>query len=210
MPCYIVKADAAEAASIFAAVNGNVTPMTPPQVYKAALAAGAEWALALQRACDAAGVKPLTYVMSKRSSPRSTMAIGSMREILTRFGEKVLAGTLALLAKAVDADAHNFFNSARIKAFAGVLNSRPGWLAKIDEVGRCLPQTAIALMEVENVVHHIIKKLGDGRMSGDALAIVSAKVLDLHERKFNAGMIAATLRMQYIEVETILKTAGLK
>lgn len=57
VPCYVLSCSASEAAAAFAAINGNVTPVQPIDLWFAELAAKAPKAVALQRVLDAAGVK---------------------------------------------------------------------------------------------------------------------------------------------------------
>jgi hypothetical protein len=57
VPAYVLSCTAAEAAAAFAAINGNVTPVEPIDVWFAELAAGEPKAVALQRCLDAAGVR---------------------------------------------------------------------------------------------------------------------------------------------------------
>jgi hypothetical protein len=89
VPCQIVTLAQAEQASAFAAINGNVTPMTVFQVFKAARAAGEPWAVLVDRACARARVTPLVYpVQAKHLKPGETLAIGSLRQVLERHGEE--------------------------------------------------------------------------------------------------------------------------
>lgn len=60
VPCQIVQMDLEEQAAAFAAVNGLVTKVTLWNIYKAALAAGVDWARSCHRTCDDAGCKLMT------------------------------------------------------------------------------------------------------------------------------------------------------
>lgn len=115
VPCAIMSASALEQASIFAAVNGNVTPITILQLFKAARAAKVEWAVDVDRVCAGAGLKPLTYPKARNIiEPFETMAIGTLRKLIMRFG---VAEVTAALAKAVHQPAAaepGFWNSAAI------------------------------------------------------------------------------------------------
>src|SRR5690606_21829714 len=61
VPCQVVQMDHAEQAASFAAVNGLVTKVSAGQVYKAALAAGTEWAVACHKAVTGAGCRLMTH-----------------------------------------------------------------------------------------------------------------------------------------------------
>lgn len=86
-PCAVVEASALEQPAIFAAVNGNVTPVSVLQLFKAARAAKAEWALELDRVCNDAGLVPLLYPKPLSViKPFETMALGTLRRNIMRFG----------------------------------------------------------------------------------------------------------------------------
>jgi|GEM_PF-3522421 len=57
VPCYVLSCSASEAAAAFAAINGNVTPVQPIDLWFAEVAAKAPKAISLLRVLDAAGVK---------------------------------------------------------------------------------------------------------------------------------------------------------
>jgi ParB-like nuclease domain len=96
VPCAIVKADAKEAAAIFAAVNGVVTPMSAQMVYKAALFAGEGWAERLQAITAKHGVEILFYPVQRSAQrPLQTMAVGTLRKLLARHGAAKLDQVLA-------------------------------------------------------------------------------------------------------------------
>lgn len=116
VPCAIVDASAAEQPGIFAAVNGNVTPITIFQMFKAARAAKQEWALDIDRACAAAGLTPLCYPKAKKEiKPFETMAIGTLRHSIIRFGVDEVAQALKAAARQKGADDPGFWSSLTIK-----------------------------------------------------------------------------------------------
>ncbi|HLO78174.1 MAG TPA: ParB N-terminal domain-containing protein [Magnetospirillum sp.] len=116
VPCAIVHASAAEQPGIFAAVNGDVTPITIFQMFKAARAANQEWALDIDRACAAAGIVPLVYPKGRGEiKPFETMAIGTLRQFIIRFGVAEVAAALKAAVKHHGADEPGFWNSAAIK-----------------------------------------------------------------------------------------------
>ena len=89
VPCYIVLAAGADAAQIFAAVNGNITPISLPALYKAALAAEEPWALGIKTACAAAGIKVLMSNASvSRRQPYDTLAVGTLRRAYLDCGKR--------------------------------------------------------------------------------------------------------------------------
>jgi len=115
VPCAVVNATAAEQPAIFAAVNGNVTPITIFQMFKAARAAKQEWALDIDRACAAAGLTPLLYPKAKKEiKPFETMAIGTLRHSIIRFGVDEVAQALKAAARQKGADDPGFWSSLTI------------------------------------------------------------------------------------------------
>lgn len=117
VPCSIVDVPPAEAARIFSAVNGTVTPMSILSLFKAARIAGEGWALAVDRACSRAGIEPLVYPVSRANmKPRQTLAIGTLRKMIDRFGEDVLAGALKVEDGNPLSAEPGYFNSATISA----------------------------------------------------------------------------------------------
>lgn len=115
VPCAIVEASPTEQASIFAAVNGNVTPVTILQLFKAARAAKAEWAMAIDEVCGKAGLVPLVYPKPKSTiRPFETMAIGTLRKTIIRFGNADVAAALKHATTQRGADEPGFWTSAAI------------------------------------------------------------------------------------------------
>jgi len=117
VPCAIVEASESEQAGIFAAVNGNVTPVTILQLFKAARAAGAEWALQIDDVCTRAGLTALVYPKAKSEiRPFETMAIGTLRKCIIRFGVDEVAAALKDAARHNGADEPGFWSSRAIDA----------------------------------------------------------------------------------------------
>lgn len=100
IPCQIVVMDARQQAKAFAAINGNVTRMSALNVFRAALAAGDNEAVAVHAACKAGGVRILGYPMA---APR--MAIGDCTcpaqcvKLMRRYGPDILEKACAALAQ---------------------------------------------------------------------------------------------------------------
>lgn len=125
VPCAIVEATAMEQASIFSAVNGTVTPITIFQLFKAARAAKVEWALEIDTVCKASGLTPLVYPKAKSSiKPFETMAIGTLRRNIARFGTRDVMAALVQMARQSGADEPGYWTSTNIDH--GVADWRPG------------------------------------------------------------------------------------
>jgi hypothetical protein len=124
VPCAIVEAHARDQAAIFTAVNGNVTPVSILQLFKAARAAGTEWAVTLDQVCTAAGLTPLVYPKPKSAiKPFETMAIGTLRRNIARFGAKLVTTALSQAARQPGAGEPGFWNSYAVDG--AVMNFRP-------------------------------------------------------------------------------------
>lgn len=207
VPAMIVQATDDEAARIFASVNGNVTPMQPLGVYKAALAGKEPWALDVKAAADSAGCEVLVYPIPRaKQKPLQTMAVSAVRNVCRQHGPAVLAAAFKLLAASKGSNEPGFLSSSLIFGWGRVLGSRPGWVAEIDRVTAILRTMMVnlALENVETAEAKIAKRMGDGR-TGGAAEDVRAKVEALLERKLNTQMIAASLRLPYAEVRRIVE-----
>lgn len=112
LPALILDLEARAQAAAFAAINGNVTPMSSLHVYKAALAAGEAWATDLAALAAEAGVTILTYPKRlKFMAPGETMAVGALRAAMGRHRREVVITAL----QAVTRTRHNL---------AGALNQQ--------------------------------------------------------------------------------------
>lgn len=115
VPCAIVDAQLDEQPAIFAAINGNVTPVTIFQLFKAARAAKAEWARDIDEACETGGIVPLLYPKSKANiRPFETMAIGTLRRSIMRFGKEQVGRAIKAATAEPGADQPGFWNSGAI------------------------------------------------------------------------------------------------
>lgn len=100
VPCYILSCSNAEAAAAFAAINGNVTPVRPIDIWFAELAAGAPSAVALQKVLDAAGVK----VTRKKEGflVGETGSISVLRRAYDFYGSAMLTTILQCIVETGD------------------------------------------------------------------------------------------------------------
>lgn len=131
IPCAVVKADQAEQAAAFAAINGNVTAITPLQLFHSGLAAKLPEHLAVKKVCDAAGVRVRRAVVGiKDMKAGDTLAAGSLLQCYRQYGPQALqlalecitrtgGGNLGLvrhqIVKAICAAVKEFPNSLRMR-----------------------------------------------------------------------------------------------
>jgi len=130
VPALVVTVSASAAAHIFAAVNGTVTPMTILALFKASRIAGEGWAVEVDSVCKAAGIEPLVYPVSKKNmKPLQTLAIGTIRREIARFGAETVTAALIAERKRDGASTPGYFNSKMISQvvmrFRGVVSVKP-------------------------------------------------------------------------------------
>ena len=117
VPCSVIAADSKMQASIFASINGTVTPISKLALYKAGVRSGAEWALQVKRVCESAGIIALTYPKPyKALKPFETQSIGTLINRIGRHGEHVVTNALKLEAKQPGADTPGHFSPDTIDA----------------------------------------------------------------------------------------------
>lgn len=103
IPVMVVDAtDVASRAAAFVGHNRDRLSLTQMAIYHAELAAGDELAAIMDRACRAAGATILNKAVNLRSAlpAGTTIAVGTIRTLARKQGEKALARVLGLLTKA--------------------------------------------------------------------------------------------------------------
>jgi len=97
VPAYILACSRAEAAAAFAAINGNVTPVAPVDIWFAELAAGVPEAAALQSVFDAAEVR----VVRKKDgfAVGETRAISVLKRAHAAYGSAYLTTILQCITQ---------------------------------------------------------------------------------------------------------------
>lgn len=100
VPCYVLSCSPSEAAAAFAAINGNVTPVRPIDLWFAELAAKEPSAVALQNVLDAASVK----VTRKKEGfvVGETGSINVLRRALDFYGSALLTTILQCIVETGD------------------------------------------------------------------------------------------------------------
>jgi hypothetical protein len=168
VPCQIVVADPAEQAAAFAAVNGAVTAMTSLQLYHARVAAGDEWALQLQKICEATDVVICRYpIAEKFMKPGETLAPKVLERNLVRYGEATLTAALKCITRTSN-NASGMVRASVVSGLCDVLNRMPAW--------RDAENALLAAMEefdLEGVFDRIVASGGGGHGArlADAVAL---------------------------------------
>lgn len=98
VPAMIVPVAKAEQARAFSAVNANHTRVSQFHIYRAALAAGDESAIAARDAVEAAGCRLMTaYRSSSHKKPGEVYAVALIRQMIDRgLAQAVTAGLSAI------------------------------------------------------------------------------------------------------------------
>ncbi|PKR90888.1 hypothetical protein CXZ10_05955 [Pleomorphomonas diazotrophica] len=101
VPCQITQMNKAEQARAFAAVNGDVVKVTTWQVYRAAIMAGEDWAVAIRDCAEAAGCQVMTGNKPNTAKAAgeiySIMAIG---ELIGSYGAEPVTACLKMIKAA--------------------------------------------------------------------------------------------------------------
>ena len=122
----MLSCSAAEAAAAFAAINGNVTPVQPIDLWFAELAAKAPTAVALQRVLDAAGVK----VTRKKEgyAVGETRSISVLRHALDFYGAAILTTILQCIVETNGGNPGMIYG-AMVNGIGRAIRTKPDLLA---------------------------------------------------------------------------------
>jgi hypothetical protein len=127
VPCQVIIADPRKQAAAFAAINANVTEMSPMQVHAAKVAAGDETSLKLQAVCAEAGVHILRYpVQTTTQKVGDTMAVSMLYRMFAKFGADVLVAALSCITRSRDGYP-GMVRSQLVSALCVVLEAEPEW-----------------------------------------------------------------------------------
>ncbi len=126
VPCYVLSCSAAEAAAAFAAINGNVTPVQPIDLWFAQLAALEPSAVALQRVLDAAGVK----VTRKKEGylVGETRSISVLLRAHDFYGSVILTTILQCIVETGDGNPGMIYGAV-INGIGRAIRTKPEYLA---------------------------------------------------------------------------------
>lgn len=127
VPCQVIEADRRTQAAAFAAINANITEMSPMQVHAAKVAAGDAEAVRLMSLCKQAGVTILRYpVQSKNQKVGETMSVGMLYRMLAKFGDGVLIAALSCITHTRGGNP-GLIRSQIVTALCVVLEAEPEW-----------------------------------------------------------------------------------
>lgn len=126
VPCYVLSCTASEAAAAFAAINGNVTPVQPIDLWFAELAAKKPAAVALQRVLDASNVK----ITRKKEgfTAGETRSITVLQRALDFYGSAILTTILQCIVETSEGNPGMLFG-AMINGIGRAIRTKPEVLA---------------------------------------------------------------------------------
>lgn len=178
VPCQIVKIDEAAQASAFAAINGNVTALTPMHIYHAKVAAGDPDARALAAVLKASSVTICRYpVPANQMKPGETLAAGKLPQLLRRFGADVLGLALRCITQTRKGNV-GLVRAPIIAGLCVTLDAEPAWQRDEAKLIRAMQSFDLAAAFDE-----ARRKNLDG---GGAVAEVFIEIVSTHlERKLN-------------------------
>lgn len=126
VPCYVLQCSHEEAAGAFAAINGNVTPMAPVDLWFARIAARDPAALRVKRCLDAASV---TVTRKKDGhAVGETRSINVLIRAVERYGEALLTTILQCITETGDGNP-GLINGAIVNGIGMALRTKPELLA---------------------------------------------------------------------------------
>lgn len=146
VPCYVLSCTAAEAAAAFAAINGNVTPVSAVDLWFAELAAGEPGAVALQRVLDAAGVK----MTRKREgfAVAETRSVNVLRRALDFYGSSILTTILQCIVETGNGNAGMIFG-AMVNGIGRAIRTKPELLTTPSRLFELFDGLDLAAMHYE-------------------------------------------------------------
>lgn len=157
VPCMVIKVTPEDAAAVFAAINGQVTRITPMQIWKARVVARDPVAIEVDKVLAAAEVRIIQSKMPGQSYRKGeTMAVGTLESCFKRFGGEVL--TLALQSITQTGDGNPGCLSAPLIAVMCQL------LAEID-VWRRDPSKLFDLMDELSLDEVLAETAGEAKLS---------------------------------------------
>jgi len=176
VPCYILDCSVSEAAGAFAAINGNVVPMSPVDLWFARLAAADPEAIELQRSLDAADV----CITRKKEGTKvgETRSINVLRRAHKAYGAETLIMALQCITQTGDGNPGLIVGST-IHGIACAIRAKNDRITKpsaifdifdMIDLGEMLQRARVEQAQTGNLLQAILtreinRKLRDGGVS---------------------------------------------
>lgn len=182
IPIMIVEAvGAAGRAAAFVGHNRDRVGLTPMAIYRAELAGGDDVARLIAQACGFAGVKVLDQSVNLRNPAAvgATIAVGTLRSVVKRYGVDLLARALKVLVAAKRGPV----KAGEIAAAAMILAALPKKVGIDDELTRCVASKTAESWAAIAAVH----ASDSGEPLGSAIAAVWCRNLNVRLAAFRKG-----------------------
>jgi hypothetical protein len=134
VPCLVLKGGIEAEARAFSAINGNVTRIHALQSFRASVAAGDVASRDLVAICAKAKVAIAPYPKAELDAGE-TMALGTVRVCLKRYGEKALVASLKLLRASDDGAG---LGASSIMGTCDALAKNEAWAKDAERCGAAL------------------------------------------------------------------------
>lgn len=180
VPCLILKADLADQANAFAAINGTVTAISTMQLYAARVAAGDPTSVALRDACAEAGVTICRYpVPASMMKVGETLAPAKLAQQMARYGRDTLVTALCCITRTGDGNV-GMVRAPVVEALCAVLDGEPDW-------GGDLPKLLSAMQSFD-----FHKAYGDARVrAAQERVAVQAPLVEIVSAHIEQAMAVA-------------------
>lgn len=132
LPCQVVPMTRKEQAAAFAAVNGAVTKVTAWQIFKAALAAGEEWAVTARDIAEEGGCRLMTgNRTTEQKKPGEIYGIRMFRDVVERHERRDIVTALRVLMRTEGyCDTQDFWNAGFLRPVLEALCKRPAAMVR--------------------------------------------------------------------------------
>lgn len=180
VPCQVVQMNSKEQESTFAAINGLVTKVTAWQIFKAALAAGEEWAVEASALCERAGCRLMTSNASADSKKAGEIfAIGLVRGAISAGAGKVMEYALSAMRRSEFGKDPEAYTYAFIKAIFSALVVRSWLVNSSADIASFLDDFDIwAAVDRTEQQAKAMKQRGESFAKSEMLAVLIGEGLD--------------------------------
>lgn len=151
VPCYILSCSISEAAAAFAAINGNVTPVRPIDLWFAELAAREPGAVALQAVLDAASVR----ITRKKEGflVGETGSINVLRRALDFYGSALLTTILQCIVETGDGNPGMIYGAV-VNGIGRAIRTKPDLLANPSRLFDVFDGLSLSTMVYDAGIEH--------------------------------------------------------
>lgn len=137
VPCMVIDASPEAQAGAFAAINGQVTKLTPLQIHAARVASGDLDSIALVDLCAEGGVTICRYpVPGEKMVAGETLAVGTLEKLRREVDRSILVLALQCITKT--GDNVGLVRTSLVKGLCSVFDSEPAFANKPDRVLKAL------------------------------------------------------------------------